>query len=166
MSSIWGRTGAKRARFDVDIVLLRLRDEYINRCICKQDFPLAVVLQHQLYAHFTNRTLVDRRVEQLIESGRLRAVQMGGAEDETALVDFEVINEKTLFFIIFSKGLALYSNYRAAYIYIYVLKIYIKSLLPLLTEKQSKPVTTFCLTVLLHRNTKNIVYHQPRISHS
>lgn len=120
MSSIWGRTGAKRARFDVDIVLLRLRDEYINRCICKQDFPLAVVLQHQLYAHFTNRTLVDRRVEQLIESGRLRAVQMGDAEDETALVDFEVINEKTLFFIIFSKGFALYSNYRAAYIYIYM----------------------------------------------
>ncbi|XP_022706368.1 serine/threonine-protein kinase 19-like [Varroa jacobsoni] len=96
MSSIWGRTGAKRARFDVDIVLLRLRDEYINRCICKQDFPLAVVLQHQLYAHFTNRTLVDRRVEQLIESGRLRAVQMGDAEDETALVDFEEYQEHCL----------------------------------------------------------------------
>lgn len=89
-SLLSGNSAAKVSRFDVDLVLLNLRDEYSKRCACKEDFPLIIVLQHQLYAHFPNRTLVDRRIEELVQSGRLRAVRMGAAEDETALVDFEV----------------------------------------------------------------------------
>ncbi|OQR76338.1 serine/threonine-protein kinase 19-like [Tropilaelaps mercedesae] len=87
---------SKKSRFDVDLVLLSLRDEYSKRCACKEDFPLVVVLQHQLYAHLDNRTLVDRRIEELVQSGCLRAVRVGAAEDETALVDFEEYQEHAL----------------------------------------------------------------------
>lgn len=91
LTSLGAPASAKKSRFDVDLVLLNLRNEYLKRCPCREDFPLVIVLQHQLYAYFTNRTLVDRRIEELVESGRLRAVRMGAAEDETALVDFEVV---------------------------------------------------------------------------
>jgi len=46
-------------------------------------------MQHMLYAHLDNRTLVDRRVNELIESGRLRAIRLGTLDEETALVDLE-----------------------------------------------------------------------------
>lgn len=47
-------------------------------------------MQHMLYAHLDNRTLIDRRVNELIESGRLRAIRLGTLDEETALVDLEV----------------------------------------------------------------------------
>ncbi|XP_003743444.1 serine/threonine-protein kinase 19 [Galendromus occidentalis] len=98
----------KKSRLDVDLVMMKIRQEYNERCSCRKNFKLCTIMQHMLYAYIDNRTLVDRRINELVESGRLRAIRLGIQDEETALVDLE---EYVQFCLIKPKNLALMEKF-------------------------------------------------------
>jgi len=88
----------KRSCIDIDQLIEDLFNEFPKRSEDGLDTPSerktkfnlpCIVMQHQLYAYFDNRTFVDKRVEDLVRNGKLRAIRMGRTEDETALVQIE-----------------------------------------------------------------------------